>query len=246
VRLGALVFDVSSRSPGILAKVATSLDVIAGGRTALGFGGPGFGAPGFGADGRFRFQVLDETVRICRAMFAGDDVSFAGDHFHLEHARNLPQPAQSGGPRILITGSDDGHVLSLVARYADVCGITGTAETLAKAIELLDRRCQEIGRDPAEIDVAWLAPCILTTSDKHSNEVRAALGADRDQRSDTGLLVGQPHELSVLVAGHVNAGADEVIFDFSGADLADIAAVGGALGLTTSARPTSEKDTRCR
>ncbi len=121
VRLGALVGDVDAPSPGILAKVATSLDVIADGRTVLGFGEPSRG-PDRGLDGGL--QVLAETLQICRAMFAGDDVSFTGDHFHLRHARNLPQPVQPGGPRILIarSGSDQGDILSLVARYADVCG----------------------------------------------------------------------------------------------------------------------------
>jgi alkanesulfonate monooxygenase SsuD/methylene tetrahydromethanopterin reductase-like flavin-dependent oxidoreductase (luciferase family) len=242
VRLGAMVGDVGSRSPALLAKVATSLDVIAGGRTAIGFVGSD-DQPSDGAAGRL--GVLDETVQICRAMFVGDDVSFAGDHFHLEHARNLPQPVQSGGPRILITDGGDGHTLPLAARYADVCGISGRSGTLAATIEELGRRCREIGRDPAEIDVAWLAPCILTTSDERSNEVRAALVAEGDQRSDAGLLVGQPHEMPGLVAGHVDAGADEVIFDFSGADPSSIAEVGAALGLTPSARPTSGKEPRC-
>ncbi len=94
--------------------------------------------------------------------------------------------------------------------------------------------------------MAWLAPCILTTSDQHSREVRATLASPRDRRSDAGILVGQPGELPVLVAGHVDAGADEVIFDLSGADPAAIAAVGAALGLTSSARPAGEKEPRCR
>jgi alkanesulfonate monooxygenase SsuD/methylene tetrahydromethanopterin reductase-like flavin-dependent oxidoreductase (luciferase family) len=247
VRLGALVGDLSSRPPGIVAKLATSLDVIAYGRTALGFGASDFGTSDrsdLGAGGRLRLGALDETLQICRAMFVGDDVSFDGDHFRLEHARNHPQPSRPGGPRILITGSDDGRILSLVARYADVCGVTGTARALARTIELLERSCQQIGRDRAEIDVAWLAPCVLTTSDQHSREVRASLGGDRDQPPGSGLLVGQPHELPLLVAGHVHAGADEVIFDFAGAGAGPpaIVAAGGALGLTTTARPASEKD----
>jgi len=98
VRLGALVCDVDSRSPGMLAKVATSFDVIADGRTALGIEAAGIEVGGNGADGRVDYEVLEEAVRICRTMFANDDVSFAGEHFHLDHARNVPRPAQSGGP----------------------------------------------------------------------------------------------------------------------------------------------------
>ena len=51
--------------------------------------------------------MLEEAVQICRAMFTGDDVSFSGAHYQLEHARNLPRPVQARGPRIMIGGGGE-------------------------------------------------------------------------------------------------------------------------------------------
>jgi hypothetical protein len=49
-----------------------------------------------------------------------------------------------------------------------------------------------------------------------------------------GFIIGQPHDIPDLVAGHIEAGADEVIFSFAFADADGIAAVGRALGLRTA------------
>jgi alkanesulfonate monooxygenase SsuD/methylene tetrahydromethanopterin reductase-like flavin-dependent oxidoreductase (luciferase family) len=43
--------------------------------------------------------MLEEAVQVCRAMFTGDDVSFSGTHYRLDHARNLPRPVQQAGRR---------------------------------------------------------------------------------------------------------------------------------------------------
>ena len=83
------------RNPGILAKIVTTLDVISQGRAILGIGGAwydvehkglGIDFPGAGV----RLDMLEEAVQVCRAMFAGDDMSFSGSHYRLGHARNLP------------------------------------------------------------------------------------------------------------------------------------------------------------
>jgi hypothetical protein len=54
---------------------------------------------------RVRLDMLEEAVQVCRAMFTGDDVSFSGTHYRLDHARNLPRPVQAGGPKIMIGGA---------------------------------------------------------------------------------------------------------------------------------------------
>jgi alkanesulfonate monooxygenase SsuD/methylene tetrahydromethanopterin reductase-like flavin-dependent oxidoreductase (luciferase family) len=97
VQLGTLVTGVTYRNPGILAKVVTTLDVISRGRAILGIGGAWYDVEHrslgieFPSD-RVRLDMLEEAVQVCRAMFTGDDVSFKGTHFRLDHARNLPRP----------------------------------------------------------------------------------------------------------------------------------------------------------
>jgi F420-dependent oxidoreductase-like protein len=236
VQLGTLVTGVTYRNPGILAKIVTTLDVISRGRAILGIGGAwydvehqglGIGYPG----DRVRLDMLEEAVQVCRAMFTGDDVSFTGRHYRLDHARNLPRPVQAGGPKIMIGGGGEKRTLRLVARYADQCNVTGDVATLARKIGVLRRHCAEAGRDPAEVGVTWMTPLILTTSSQNTAEVHEMLAAAGPAEQIAGFTVGQPHEIPGLVAGHIEAGADEVIFSSAFADTAGITAVGQAFGL---------------
>jgi alkanesulfonate monooxygenase SsuD/methylene tetrahydromethanopterin reductase-like flavin-dependent oxidoreductase (luciferase family) len=164
-------------------------------------------------------------------MFTGDDVTFNGDHYRLDHARNLPRPVQAGGPKIMIGGGGEKRTLRLVAQYADKCNVTGDVTTLARKIDVLRRHCADVGRDPAELDVTWMTPLILTTSEQNTAEMREMLAAGGSAAEIAGFTVGQPHEIPDLIAGHIEAGADEVIFSFAFADTEGIAAVGRALGL---------------
>jgi alkanesulfonate monooxygenase SsuD/methylene tetrahydromethanopterin reductase-like flavin-dependent oxidoreductase (luciferase family) len=164
-------------------------------------------------------------------MFAGDDVSFSGSHYRLDHARNLPRPVQAGGPKIMIGGSGEKRTLRLVAQYADMCNVGGDVSTLTHKIDVLRRHCADVGRDPADVRVTWMSPLILTTSSQNTAEVHELLAASASPEETAGFTVGQPHEIPDLVAGHIEAGADEVLFSFAFADTAGIAAVGKAFGL---------------
>jgi F420-dependent oxidoreductase-like protein len=233
IQLGTLVTGVTYRNPGILAKIVTTLDVVSKGRAILGIGAAWYDVEhqalgvDYPADGE-RLDMLEEAVQICRAMFTGDDVSFDGAHFRLDHARNLPRPIQAGGPKIMIGGGGEKRTLRLVARYADRCNVTGDVATLSRKIEALHRHCAEVGRDPSEIKVTWMTPLILTTSEENTAEVRSMLTASASAEEVAGFTVGQPDEIPDLVAGHVEAGADEVIFSFAFGDPDGIATVGKA------------------
>jgi F420-dependent oxidoreductase-like protein len=242
VQLGTLVTGVTYRNPGILAKIVTTLDIISRGRAILGIGGAWYDVEhqGLGieypSDG-VRLDMLEEAVQVCRAMFTGDDVSFEGNHYRLDHARNLPRPVQTDGPKIMIGGGGEKRTLRLVALYADMCNVTGDAGTLAHKIEVLHRHCAEVGRDPAEIAITWMTPLILTTSDQNTAEMREILAAAGSAQEIAGFTVGQPREIPDLVAAHIDAGADEVIFSLAIADKAGIAAVGAACGLSGMPTP---------
>jgi F420-dependent oxidoreductase-like protein len=237
VQLGTLVTGVTYRNPAILAKIVTTLDVISRGRAILGIGGAWYDVEhqGLGVDyprDGVRLDMLEEAVQVCRAMFTGDDVSFTGQHYRLDHARNLPRPIRPGGPKIMIGGGGEKRTLRLVARYADQCNVTGDVSTLARKIAVLRGHCADVGRDPAEVSVTWMSPLILTTSSQNTAEVREMLAAAGPPEQTAGFTVGQPHEIPGLVAGHIEAGADEVIFSFAFADTDGIAAVAEAFGLS--------------
>ena len=239
VQLGTLVTGVTYRNPGILAKIVTTLDIVSRGRAILGIGGAWYDVEhqGLGIEypsDRVRLDMLEEAVQVCRAMFTGDEVSFTGKYYRLDHARNLPQPVQTGGPKIMIGGGGEKRTLRLVALYADKCNVTGDVSTLAHKIEVLHRHCGEVGRDPAEGDITWMTPLILTTSEENTAEVRGMLTAGGSVEEVAGFTVGEPHDIPDLVSGHIEAGADEVIFSLPFADPAGIAAVGQAFGRSIS------------
>jgi F420-dependent oxidoreductase-like protein len=140
VQLGTLVTGVTYRNPAILAKIVTTLDVISRGRAILGIGGAWYDVEhqGLGVD------YPADRVRL--DMFTGDDVSFSGTHYRLDHARNLPRPVQAGGPKIMIGGGGEKRTLRLVAQYADMCNVTGDVSTLSRKIDVLRRHCADVGR----------------------------------------------------------------------------------------------------
>jgi F420-dependent oxidoreductase-like protein len=236
VQLGTLVTGVTYRNPAILAKIVTTLDVISRGRAILGIGGAWYDVEhqALGVDfprAGVRLDMLEEAVQVCRAMFTEDDVSFSGSHYRLDHARNMPRPVRPGGPKIMIGGGGEKRTLRLVAQYADMCNVGGDAEMVKHKIDVLRRHCTEVGRDPAEVGVTWMSPLILTTSSQNTAEVHEMLAAAASPKEIAGFTVGQPHEIPDLVAGHIEAGADEVIFSFAFADTAGITALGKAFGL---------------
>ena len=121
-----------------------------------------------------------------------------------------------------------------MAQYADKCNVTGDVATLTHKIDVLRGHCAEVGRDPAEVEVTWMTVAILTTSEENSREVRAMVAAGGTPEETAGFTVAQPEEIPDLVAGHIDAGADEIIFSLPFADARGIAALGRALALPIS------------
>jgi len=151
VRLHALVTAVVYREPGLLAKCATTLDVLSGGRGGLGIGAAwndeesrGLGLP-FPST-RERFERLEEAVRICEQMWSDSDGPFEGVHYKLERTLNSPQSLSRPKPFLMIGGSGERKTLRLVARHADACNIFARPEAPHK-LEVLRTHCENEGRD---------------------------------------------------------------------------------------------------
>jgi F420-dependent oxidoreductase-like protein len=163
-RLGLMVGGVHYRWPGLWAKAATTLDVLSGGRAWLGIGAAwnqeesealGFPFPPLGE----RFEMLDETLQIAHQMFQGERGSEGEFHGRLYHARRLMNSPQSiSRPRvpIMIGGGGERKTLRLVAQYADATNVFGGPTAIHHKYEVLRQHCEEIGRDPNEIERSTL------------------------------------------------------------------------------------------
>ena len=124
IRIGELVVGVPYRNPVLLAKMLTTLDVIAHGRTIVGLGAawhePEFRAYGWPFPSvRDRMEMLEEAVQIVDLVMTQRPASFSGKHYLLDGAYNDPMPVQKPRPPIMIGGSGENVTLRLVAQYAD-------------------------------------------------------------------------------------------------------------------------------
>ena len=237
VRLGALVSGVTYRNPALLAKTVTTLDVISSGRAILGLGaawndeehaGYGFEFPPV----KERMDRLEEALQICRAMFTEEAPSFEGRYFSIDCALNNPRPLRRFIP-ILVGGGGEQRTLRLVARYADACNLFGDPATVRHKLDVLERHCAEVGRDPAEITRTRLGTLILRPTEEEAGhaaaEAASARGMTREQLRAMA-TIGGPDTVAEELGAYADAGVEGFIFNMPGAhDLALIRLAGETL-----------------
>ncbi|WP_030674520.1 LLM class F420-dependent oxidoreductase [Streptomyces cellulosae] len=158
VRLGALVTGVTYRHPGLLTKIATSLDVLSGGRATLGIGAAWYDREHSGLGVPFpplkeRFERLEETLRICLQMWDPESNGpFEGEYYRLAETLCVPAPVSSPHPEIMIGGGGEKKTLRLVARYGDACNLFATSpEEVKHKLDVLRGHCASEDRDYDEI-----------------------------------------------------------------------------------------------
>jgi F420-dependent oxidoreductase-like protein len=155
IALAPLVTGVTYRHPGLLAKTATTVDVLSGGRLVFGIGAAWYDREHLGLGVpyppvRERFEMLEETLQICQQMWSENDGPYEGKHYRLAETICEPQPIRR--PPVLIGGGGEKKTLRLVAQYADVWNSTAvTADELAHKIDVLRAHCDAVGRDFADI-----------------------------------------------------------------------------------------------
>jgi F420-dependent oxidoreductase-like protein len=211
-RLGTMVTGVTYRNPAMLAKIITSLDVISSGRAILGIGsawneqehrafGFDFPAP------RERYERLIEAVQIARLMFTEEAPSFDGTYYTIKDIINSPRPVTPGGPPILVGGSGEKWTLRLVAERADACNLFGDLATIRHKIDVIERHCEEVGRDPGEITKTRLGSIAIaptTTALERSISV---------EQARAGWQLGDPDSVAEQVQGFLDAGLDGVLYN---------------------------------
>ena len=208
VRLGTLVTGVTYRNPALLAKTVTTLDIVSRGRAILGLGaawnedehrGYGYEFPPVGR----RMDRLDEALAICKAMFTEERPSFEGRHYRIERALNSPRPVQPGGPPILVGGGGEQRTLRIVAKYADYSHwFGGPVEDLKRKHELLDRYCDEVGRDPRQVTRTMGSPVVLVENEAQGKALLERVPPERRAM----LRTGTPEQAAEILRGYVDIG----------------------------------------
>ncbi|GAA4170495.1 LLM class F420-dependent oxidoreductase [Phytohabitans flavus] len=180
IMLGTMVTGVVYRHPGILVKTVTTLDVLSGGRAWFGVGAAWNAEESAGLGVPFppvaaRFEQLEETLRIAKRMWAGDESPFEGEHYTLERPLNSPQPISRPHPRILVGGGGEKKTLRLVARYADATNLFDTPH-LPHKLDVLREHCVREGRPYADIEKTALSVLADDTTPGKLEEVAGRLG----------------------------------------------------------------------
>lgn len=221
IRLGTLVSPVTFRHPAVLAKMATSLDHLSGGRAELGLGAGwleaehtahGFPFP----SGPARVDMLEEQLQVINGLWSQDPFSHSGPHYQLEGCHFTPRPVQQPRLPLLIGGTPIATRLPrLAARYADeyVLGLGNPAQCRAVR-ERLDRDCAAAGRDPSAVSLALFAGVCVGETEREVERSLARLqeSARRHMQDLDTWVLGTPERAAERLREFAAAGVRRLMF----------------------------------
>ncbi|HUF06546.1 MAG TPA: LLM class flavin-dependent oxidoreductase [Candidatus Binatia bacterium] len=218
--VGLMVGANTFRNPALVAKMATTLDHISGGRAVLGIGGAWFETEHrafgleFGGSPGERLRWLEEAVQIMRGMLHGEQPS-GKRYYSASEVRNDPAPIQRRLP-ILVGGGGEKRTLRIVARYADACNVGGTVENVQRKEEILRRHCTEVGRDESEIErTVGSGTCIIRDDPAEARRVFEKM-FERNGNAEPwkSQLVGTPEEVAEQLRPYAEIGYRNFIVGF--------------------------------
>jgi alkanesulfonate monooxygenase SsuD/methylene tetrahydromethanopterin reductase-like flavin-dependent oxidoreductase (luciferase family) len=161
--------------------MATTLDIVSGGRLELGLGA-GWNEEESGAYGielgtpSQRSDRFEEACEVIVGLLTQETTTFKGQYYELKDARNEPKPIQRPHPPICVGGSGEKRTLRTAARFAQHWNfVGGTPEEFAHKRDVLYEHCAEVGRDPSEI---LLSSHVLFTGDASATADQAAALAE--------------------------------------------------------------------
>jgi len=212
IMLGQMVGCAPYRTPSLLAKITSNIDVMSGGRLIWGIGAGWYEHEFNGYGYEFlkpadRIRVLRETVEIVKAMWSEPDVDFEGKHFTLKGAQCDPKPVQKPHPQILIGGGGEQLTLRVVARLADASNFGGKPHEWAAKAEVLKGHCADVGRDYDEIQKTWSPEVFIreTEAEVTAAGSRSFIGEGVESWT-AGNLVGTPEQVAEKIQAYVDLG----------------------------------------
>ncbi len=216
IRMGLMVGANTFRNPGLLAKLATTLDHISEGRAVLGIGGAwferehdAFGIDFAGSPGG-RLDRLDEALMLVRRLLDGETVTHEGRFYRFHDALCEPRPVQPHLP-ILVGGSGPRKTLRIVAERADAWNTDGTLDQARERVRILEEHCQAVGRDPSTIERTLSFPIVIRDRREDAEAAFGRIAASNgvENLGDVPHLFGPP----TLVADAIRPYREELGFE---------------------------------
>jgi alkanesulfonate monooxygenase SsuD/methylene tetrahydromethanopterin reductase-like flavin-dependent oxidoreductase (luciferase family) len=223
LRLGSVVLCAGYRPPVLTARLTADLDNLSGGRAILGLG-HGWNATEFAQLGLpfppvpERQAALAESIEIIRGVWGPDPFTYRGHYHSTERERVVPPPVQRPAPPLILAGGGERTALRLVARYADACnfgpghatGLARTSDDVRRKNGVLDRYCQEVGRDPRSVlrthFTSWLMLAPTDTAARAKLDHYYPEGINEEQRFSR--VVGTPAKVAAYYQSLVDAGME--------------------------------------
>lgn len=157
IRFGSLVTPVTFREPVNVGRMAQQLDALSNGRFVLGLGAGwfvdeheryGLAFPPL----KERYERLEEAIELMKVLWYSEDGHYDGTYYRLAGTDSKPHPPE-GRPMILIGGTGQQRTLKIAAQHANHWNaVARSVDAYREALAALERHCDAIGRDPAEIE----------------------------------------------------------------------------------------------
>ncbi|WP_340689233.1 LLM class F420-dependent oxidoreductase [Ktedonosporobacter rubrisoli] len=218
IRVGQLVTCNGFRNPALLAKMASTVDVLSHGRLTFGIGAGwteweyrayGYEYP----DAPTRLRHLREALQVLLAMWTQEEAAFEGKYYQVHGAINQPKGVQKPHIPLLIGGGGEQVTLKLVAQYGNACNFRGDPATLRRKYEVLKHHCETVGRVYESIQRTMMVPCSLAETDEQAQAQFAELFPFGDSRTREG-LIGSPTTVRRQIAELEAAGVQELMLGF--------------------------------
>lgn len=189
MRIGPLVVGVTYRHPGLLAKIATTLDVLSAGRSVLGIGAAWYerehdalGVPY--PPLKERFERLEEAIQVIEQMWSDDTGPYEGTHYRLGGTLNSPATVSAPHPPLMIGGRGERKTLRIAAQYAQIVNLTASdPDEVEHLLGVLRGHCDRLGTDYDAIE----KQVMMTRADPSSPEFLPAI--ERYARAGVDLVV---------------------------------------------------------
>jgi alkanesulfonate monooxygenase SsuD/methylene tetrahydromethanopterin reductase-like flavin-dependent oxidoreductase (luciferase family) len=213
VRIGVLVYSVGYRHPAVLANAVSTIDHLSGGRAEASLGAGwakaeydayGIPFPGVGE----RIDMLTEGVVCVAGLLREERFSFEGKHFQLKDAALGVRPAQPRVP-VWVGGMGEKRIIPLAARVADGWDspLGPSAEEFARKVGVLERECEQVGRDPAAIHRSAHVALV-----RDEQELRERFGTYEYTGVAGAVLFGSDDQVLDGIKAFERAGADQILF----------------------------------
>lgn len=220
VNIGQMVTCSGYRSPALLAKMASTVDVMSHGRLYFGLGAGwyehewlayGYGFP----ETRERMRGFREACDIIYKMWTEDYPEYHGQIHSIDKPINEPRGARKPHPSFWIGGGGEQVTLKLVAQYANASNFAGDAQEITHKMGVLRSHCETLGRDFDAIikssNMNVLPIEAGSDPEKATEPMQKALGMTYDQLQGVA-VIGAPDVIAAKVRERVDAGINYLIF----------------------------------